>query len=592
MKKRLLFCFLVVCQFYLAQDTDTVFTNLDKEKVAAKKITLYSHYIDILKTKDVSKSLKLSSKAIAFAKEQKDPISEADFIRLRGLTHYLGGNLDSANNYYHRSLSILESHSDSKQLANLYNNLGQLNRKIQNYPKSIEYYDKSMQIFTSIKDDEGIATIYNESGVVYEYMKNYEEAKSRYIKSLNIQKKRGDLVGQGYSLEFIGGVSMLQKKYAEAEKYLTESLSIRKKTKDNFAIALNYNVLGHLFLEKKEYRTAAENFIKSNQIATTIPYMDLMRDNYLQLSNVDKEIGNYKGAYENQELFVQYNDSIFTAEKMKQIEEISVKYETEKKDKEILIHKSKIFKRNVALLSLSGLLIFGFGYYKNFRHRQKIKFQKEILHQQDLATKAAMSAEDNERKRMAMHLHDGVGQMLNATNMNLQVLEEYQNNKEGFEMVMNKTRNILTDAMTEVRTLSHQIMPNMLVKNSLSNALRELIDKSNSPKLHINLTIDGLQEDLAENVQIVMFRIIQECINNTIKHANASEIDIAVKQDSNEISASFRDNGRGFDPTLYQSKSEGMGLENIKSRIEFLKGYFQLDSEKSKGTSITVKIPI
>ena len=146
--------------------------------------------------------------------------------------------------------------------------------------------------------------------------------------------------------------------------------------------------------------------------------------------------------------------------------------------------------------------------------------------------------------------------------------------------------------MTEVRTLSHQIMPNMLVKNSLSNALRELIDKSNSPKLHINLTIDGLQEDLAENVQIVMFRIIQECINNTIKHANASEIDIAVKQDSNEISASFRDNGRGFDPTLYQSKSEGMGLENIKSRIEFLKGYFQLDSEKSKGTSITVKIPI
>ena len=237
-------------------------------------------------------------------------------------------------------------------------------------------------------------------------------------------------------------------------------------------------------------------------------------------------------------------------------------------------------------------MVLGIVYYRNYQNRQKIKLQKEILHQQDLATKAVMNAEDNERKRMAIHLHDGVGQMLSATNLNLQVLEEYHDDPEGFEMVINKTRNILTDAMTEVRTLSHQIMPNMLIKNSLSNALKELIDKSNSPKLHINLKIDGLQDNLNENVQIVMFRVIQECINNTIKHAFASEIFITVKQDPQGILATFRDNGKGFDIDSSQSKSHGMGLENIKSRIEFLKGTFMLESEKAKGTTVIVKIPL
>jgi signal transduction histidine kinase len=215
------------------------------------------------------------------------------------------------------------------------------------------------------------------------------------------------------------------------------------------------------------------------------------------------------------------------------------------------------------------------------------------MHQQDLSIKAVIDAEDNERKRMASHLHDGVGQLLAATNLNLQVLEEFKNEEDKFDQLMTKTQDILHDAMEEVRSLSHQIMPNMLIKNSLTIALKELIDKTTSPKLQIELALEGLNDKLDEAIQIVMFRVIQECINNTIKHADASKISIHITQNSDKIITRIEDNGKGFNVNQQKQKySDGIGLENMKSRIESLKGTYQLLSTIGKGTSVRIQIPI
>jgi Signal transduction histidine kinase len=239
-------------------------------------------------------------------------------------------------------------------------------------------------------------------------------------------------------------------------------------------------------------------------------------------------------------LYGKYKDSILNEENSKIVEEINTKYKTAEKDNEIITQKSKIFKRNVAVFSLLGLLLLGLVYYKNYQNRQKIKLQKEILHQQDLATKAVMNAEDNERKRMATHLHDGIGQLLSAVNMNVSVLDEMRDNDEGYSKILGKTKDILNEAIADVRSLSHQIMPNMLIKNSLSNALRELIEKSNSPKLNITLYMEGLNDAIDQNIQIVLYRTIQECINNTIKHAEASHINISIIQDREKLQPIYR----------------------------------------------------
>ena len=258
--------------------------------------------------------------------------------------------------------------------------------------------------------------------------------------------------------------------------------------------------------------------------------------------------------------------------------------------------KNSIFKRNIYIFFLLGLLLVGSGAaFSIFRHRkknEKIKLQKEILHQQDLATKAVMNAEDNERKRMATHLHDGVAQLLGAANMNVESLSDFRDDEPAFDKILGKTKNILDDAITDVRSLSHQMMPNMLIKSSLVNALQDLIEKSDSPKLHINLKMEGLQDDLDKNIQIVMYRIIQECINNTIKHSSATGIDIIVRQNENLLETLISDNGVGFNISEVSSKSSGLGLENIKSRIDMLKGKLEVNSVKGAGTKISVKIPL
>ena len=132
----------------------------------------------------------------------------------------------------------------------------------------------------------------------------------------------------------------------------------------------------------------------------------------------------------------------------------------------------------------------------------------------------------------------------------------------------------------------------MLIKNSLANALRDLIEKTTSPMLHISLKIDGLEKNLDQNLQIVMYRTIQECINNTIKHSGATKIDIMLIQNKNRIFTEIADNGKGFNPLKVNSKNDGMGLENLKSRIEFLKGTINIESAENQGTKIKVEIPI
>ncbi len=573
-----------------AQKQDSVDLLLRKKMPYPEKIEILKKYIS--KNQDFEKGILLLNHTISLAKKNKDQHTEGSMLRVKGTSYYFRGTLDSASFYLYKSLAILEKEKTSKELALLSNDLGKFYRKTKNFPRSLKNYDRALEIYEKLNDQEGIAMIYNESGVVYEYMGENEKALSRYQKSLEIQKKRNDLVGQGYALEFIGGNYLMQKKLKSAEEFLLKALEIRKRTKDDFAIALNQNALGNLYLESGELGNAEFFYKASNGIAEKTNYLDLLSQNYQQLAKVAERQGKFNNAYQYLKTYKKFNDSLFSLGKTKQIEELSVKYETSEKDNEILAQKSGILKRNVGVYSLLGLLLLGFIYYKNYRNKQKIKLQREILNQQDLATKAVMDAEDNERKRMATHLHDGIGQLLTAANMNVNMLIEFKNDETNFNKILGRTSTILSEAMVDVRTLSHQIMPNQLIKNSLGNAVRDLIEKSKSPKLYIDLKIEDLEENLDQNIQIVIFRIIQEGINNTIKHAEAKKITIAISQTPKNLKTLITDDGKGFNPLKIPRSNDGMGLENIKSRIAFLKGTISIESAEGKGTRIEVDIPV
>lgn len=215
-----------------------------------------------------------------------------------------------------------------------------------------------------------------------------------------------------------------------------------------------------------------------------------------------------------------------------------------------------------------------------------------LIKQQELASKAVMEAEENERQRIAKDLHDGIGQMMSAAKMNLSSFESAirfadNDQKRSFENAMR----LVDDSCREVRTVSHIMMPNALLKNNLSAAIHEFVDKLDNKSLEVHVYTEGLDERLDSNIELVLYRVLQECVNNVIKHAGASTMDISVTRDRNGIDATVEDNGKGFDVKGKEAFT-GMGLKNIITRVEYLKGTIDFDSAPGRGTVVAIHIPV
>lgn len=215
------------------------------------------------------------------------------------------------------------------------------------------------------------------------------------------------------------------------------------------------------------------------------------------------------------------------------------------------------------------------------------------MQQQQTISVAILEAEEEERKRIARDLHDGVGQMMSAARMNLEMLARETDRKlnDADQGRLKNVISIVDESCKELRTVSHQMMPNSLIKNSLSIALRNFIDKLDHRALNMQLYTEGLDKRIDLNIESVFYRIIQECVNNVIKHAKADRLDISIIRHPEEIVATIEDNGVGFDVSRH-SEAEGIGLKNIKTRVAYLRGQVEFDSSVGRGTVVAIHIPL
>jgi signal transduction histidine kinase len=276
--------------------------------------------------------------------------------------------------------------------------------------------------------------------------------------------------------------------------------------------------------------------------------------------------------------------------------EMEMVYETEKKQQQINLQKVQISKKNYLLAGIVLLIVFLklliLSVWLRVRLKQKARFQKEIMKQQELATKAVLAAEEKERQRIARDLHDGVGQMMSVAKMNLSAFEsDMQFTNKDQQLSFEKIIDLVDESCREVRAVSHNMMPNALLKNNLAIAIRDFVDKIEKRSLKVRVYTEGLDSRMDSNLEIVLYRVIQECVNNVIKHAEASRLDISVLKDKEGISATIEDNGKGFD-IGDKENFEGIGIKNIITRIEYLKGIVDFDSSPGKGTLIALNVPM
>lgn len=560
-----------------------------------QKLQAYVQLTGRMSTVSFNETIRLSEDGLKIAEQYRDSIVIAGLNRNIGIASYFKGDYEAAATRYYFALGVFERFNKQQETANTLNDIAKLYRKSRDLKRAAATYELALQLFRTLKDSSGVQMILNESGVVYEYEGNYDEALRRYRASLSIAEKLNDTVGKGWCYNFIAGVYLLQNKYEEAEDYNLRALAIRQQTNDSFAITLSFSDLGNLYSSWGKYDRAEYYFNQSNLLGDKMGYKELVSNNYQSMSQLASTMGKYKEAFEYFKWHTQLKDSIFNAQKTRQIEEISTIYETTKKEKQIQEQQNTLRKRNQLLYSTIGLLllsiIIGTLLYNRYKWKQQAKMQIEILNQQELAARAVLEAEEKERSRIAKDLHDGVGQMMSAARMNLSSFSNTIQLNDEKEQSLSNIIKLVDDSCKEVRAVSHSMMPQVLLSKGLAEAVEELTAKINKDVLKINFHSEGFTQRPDGNVETILYRIIQECVNNVLKHAEATHMDIAMFKEADGISITIEDDGKGFD-TNAAGNNEGIGLKNIQNRIRFLKGVVDFDSAPGKGTSIVIHVPL
>lgn len=272
--------------------------------------------------------------------------------------------------------------------------------------------------------------------------------------------------------------------------------------------------------------------------------------------------------------------------------ENAAKYETLFNTKTKEIENLDLKRKNQLLFwfIVLGIILAGvisFTIYKIKANNKQRKFNEQLKEEQRKRFLEVLQTQENERSRIASDLHDGVGHLLSAIKLNLSALSAENNNDKSITDNLGK---MVDSASLEVRQISHELMPQSLTELNIISALNELanrINKSNS----ITVIVSSQNEitDISKKTQIVVYRIIQEILNNILKHAKASAVDINLTHSESKLFLVIQDNGIYFDENAIKN-SDGIGWKNIRARIEMFNGEYSISSNTSGGTKISVSL--
>ena len=331
-------------------------------------------------------------------------------------------------------------------------------------------------------------------------------------------------------------------------------------------------------------------------------YMPNAATIYDELWMLEEKRGNYKGAMEFAKKRIRLSDSLNINSQNEAINEMETQFRTADKEKQLAVKELEINKKNQYMWAfiLTSFVLLGAGLftYFYFRNKKKLGEQREINLQQKLKekeqaeelnlTKAILDGEERERERVAKDLHDGLGGMLAGVKINLSTwssnhLEE--NQYESFHKILNQ----LDSSVSELRRVARNLMPESLLNFGLEIALKDLCEFYMKDGLTIDFQAINIQKNLPLNLQVNIYRIVQELLNNAVKHSNADNILVQCSQNAEEFYITVEDNGKGMTESEMK-KVKSLGLKNLQNRVDFLKGKMEIQSVQNEGTIINIEV--
>jgi two-component system NarL family sensor kinase len=552
-------------------------------------------------------SLQLNLQGVAISRSTKDSLSLAKTLFNTGTSYRYMGQYEQAVQHYEEGKKLFArfGNEETAALCNdilqlLYHDLGQ-------YDKAITYGENAVRQFRQLNNPDQLGSALNNLGLSYTSKRDFSRALQLFNEALSIGKKTGSLNLEGSQLLNIANIYLQQEQYELLEPYFSKAAAIYRKldSRESLSIALRGLCIAYFF--KQQYQKSAAYGEQALEITTGLNLREQRRKNLESLSSVYYALHELEKGEQYLKLSTAIGDSTIGEQVQQNTLSLEKKYESEKKENQIKqltaekkIHELSIRQKNTLnyfLIAGAVILVLLFIlFYYTYRQKQKLQQQRisELETQQQLlATEAVLKGEEQERTRLAKDLHDGLGGMLSGIKYSLNTVKGNllmtPDNQQAFERSMD----MLDSSIKEMRRVAHNMMPEALIRFGLDTALKDFCNDINrSGALDMTYQSIGLESTaFDQTTAVTIYRIVQELINNTMKHAAAKKAIVQVTRVNDQLSVTVEDDGKGFDPSLLNA-ARGIGWANINNRVEFLKGRLDIQSAPGKGTSVLLEFAI
>ncbi len=551
---------------------------------------------------DYAKALDHGTQALRISRELGDSLKTAHSLNILGITYDQQGNFAEALAHYQEAYDLYKALGDDEWLAMIAVNLGVLFKAQGEYKRVIPYYREAYARYRKLKLPAEAAFCETNLGSVFYYTQQYDSCLHYSLKAEQALAKEGYPQVQPTAQCNAGLGYYGLGRFGEAKAYLEKALDAHRHYANQKEIAFTLIHLANVYDTLGQPVRAYASLTEAKQVATAIGSAKEAMDASRRLADHYVSRNDYAQAYREYVAFSTIRDTLFEAEKTRALTNYQVLYETEKKEQQIenlnqetAIQKLRLKQRGLLLLIALAVMAAGgivaYFVFKQRKLRAETRLQKEINRQQELATREVLDAEERERRRIAGDLHDGVGQLLSSALLNLKYVSNRFKAGEPMDADgVDQAIQLVEDSYQEMRAVSHQMMPNALLKSGFVSAIREFIGKLDGRAIKVNLHISGMDDRLDEKTETILYRIIQEGVTNVIKHAAATRLTIQLAKEPQSLSLTIEDNGVGF-PRNDIGKKMGAGLKGMQDRIAILKGFLEIDTAPGKGTLLSVFVP-
>jgi signal transduction histidine kinase len=529
-------------------------------------------------------SFTFANEGYSFKDRNKDSAWAQKMYR-NAANHFNKQQFDSVNVYLGKILS--KEHINNKLHVKTLVLMGLTFSRSNMNDKAIDCFSEALEI-NKTKDKLLESQIYGNLGEVYFYLGEYKKAIQYFENDLAIKETIANCDLQ-ITLSNIGAAYIHLQKPKVALPYIQKAFQSAQMSKDTLGQSICINNLATIYRDLKNYSKAFYYYSRALELVSEFDSEEekMILYNLYQLSEMNNDNAN---ALKFLKMYTSLNEELTKQKNAEFIVETQEKYQTEKRLKELAEIKIEVQKKEAKnsqfifrsiIISILVLLLFSFVliWYRWKLTKQKNQAKLQIIH-------ATMQGEENQRVKIAQELHDDLGGLLGISRMLFTTVRN-QSNQNDVD-IFNKIDDLLLQANSKTRLISHELFSPILKQYGLAAALEDYVKTYQLANPNLEITFNSITTRFPEKIELNLFRITQELISNTIKHANASKIQLTMSGSKDHVNYQYQDNGIGYDNRIIK---KGVGLASIEARVALLKGKVSYASDKS-GTGVIIVIPV